>query len=73
MAIIIVPLSILLTWLYNRTGGNLFLMVCLHTAFNLSGSFVPASGLPAAVLGLGFVVAIVVVDRMYSRKAESTR
>lgn len=34
--ITIIEMSILMTWLYNKTGGSLFLMIIWHFIFNLS-------------------------------------
>jgi membrane protease YdiL (CAAX protease family) len=64
-SVYIIPLSILLTWFYNRTGGSLFLLICLHTTFNVMGDAVPASFPPAAILMLAFVFFIVFKDKMY--------
>lgn len=35
----IVEMSILMTWLYNRTNGNLVLMILWHLTFNISSHF----------------------------------
>ena len=37
--ITIIEMSILMTWLYNRTGGSLILMSLWHLTFNLSSHF----------------------------------
>jgi membrane protease YdiL (CAAX protease family) len=64
-----VPLAILFTWLYNRSKGNLLVMVLLHTAVNVT------SGIVAPAIGMYVVTAIavaslIVFDRMYRRLPE---
>lgn len=62
-----VVLAIVLTWLYNRTGGNLLLMVVLHTATNLStGWLLPINA--GVYIGTVLVaVSVVFLDRMWRR------
>jgi len=63
-AIFRVFLAIFLAWFYNHSGGNLFLMVILHTSFNVMVNFLPTSDLGLLVLWLAVVVAVVVKDKM---------
>jgi hypothetical protein len=61
-----VPLTITFTWLFNRTRGNLLVMIILHTMTNIS------SGLVAPEIGMYItmtiaVVMMVVFDRMYKK------
>jgi membrane protease YdiL (CAAX protease family) len=60
-------LAIFLAWFYNRTGGNLFLMVFLHTCFNVMVDFMPLSDLVMLVLWVLVVVVIVVKDKMWRK------
>jgi membrane protease YdiL (CAAX protease family) len=60
-------LAIFLAWFYNRSGGNLFLMVFMHTCFNVMADFLPLSDLIMLVLWLLVVVVIVIKDRMWRR------
>ena len=62
-----VLLSIFLAWVYNRSGGSMFLMIVLHTAFNVMVNFLPTSNLGLLVLWLVVVVVIVFKDKMYRR------
>lgn len=62
-------LAILFTWLFNRTGGNLLLCMALHAAINNSPRFIPGSAV-FPVLLLGFIVAVIVRDRMWVRRTE---
>ncbi len=54
----VIPLSILFTWLYNRSGGSLLLVVVLHAVHNNAGIIVPGtywSFVPGLLLIGGFV------------------
>jgi uncharacterized protein len=61
-------LAIFLAWLYNRSGGNVFLMIFMHTCFNQLVNFLPISDLTLLLLWVVVVVTIVIKDKMY-RKA----
>jgi membrane protease YdiL (CAAX protease family) len=65
-----IPLAIFLTWVYNRSGGNVLAMIILHTTFNMVVNFLPLSDV--LLLGLWLVVAAAVViwDKMYRRPAK---
>lgn len=63
------PLSILFTWLYNQTGGNLLLMVTLHATVSLSALIVPYTFL-SVVPGILLVVGLVVHGRMWQRRTD---
>jgi membrane protease YdiL (CAAX protease family) len=61
-----IPLTLIFTWLYNRTRGNLLVMVCLHTAVNVTSSLIaPGTGL--YITTTIAVVAMVIVDHMYRK------
>jgi len=62
-------LAIFLTWFYNRSGGNLLLLVILHTSFNVLVNYLPLSEAVLIVLWLIVVVAIVLKDKMYRKSA----
>ena len=59
--------AILFTWIYNRTGANLFLALVLHTAINNTPRLVPA-GPSSPVLLIAFAVALIFVERMWRRR-----
>ena len=62
-----VPLAVVFTWTFNRSGGSVFAMVLLHTAVNItSGLAAPGWGMFVATAVA--VALMVVLDRMY-RKA----
>ncbi len=59
-----IPLAILFTWLYNRTQGNLLIMLILHTMVNIT------SGLVAPEIGMYITMTIatvmmIIFDHMY--------
>ena len=60
-------LSIFLAWFYNRSGGNLFLMMFLHTSFNTMVNFLPTSDLGLLVLWLVVVMFVVIKDKMWRK------
>ncbi|HVS01392.1 MAG TPA: CPBP family intramembrane glutamic endopeptidase [Thermoanaerobaculia bacterium] len=61
-------LSVLFTWIYNRTTGVLLLALVLHTAINNTPRFVPGSD-AFPVLLIALVVALVLAERMWRRPA----
>lgn len=58
--------ALLLTWLYNRTAGNLLLALVLHTAANNTGRLLPSTGTYSALFLL-FIAIVLFVDRMWRR------
>ena len=60
-------LAIFLAWVYQRSGGNLFLMVILHTSFNLMVNFLPVSDGLLSLLWLLVVIFVVVKDKMWRK------
>ena len=66
-------LPIFLAWFYKRSGGNLFLMIFLHTCFNVMVNFLPTSDLDLTLLWLVVVIVVVVKDKMYQKASGSTK
>lgn len=67
-----VVLAILFTWLYNRTRGNLWLMVLLHTVTNdTAGFWLPLTGGVYVTVVLA-VATLIVYDKMYRRLPTSS-
>lgn len=50
-AIAVLGFSLLLTWLYNGTGGSVFVVMCMHATINTSSSLYP---IPREALADGF-------------------
>ena len=66
-AVFRILLAIFLAWFYQRSGGNLLLMVILHTNFNLMVNFLPVSETFLSLLWLLVVVLIVIKDKMWRK------
>jgi membrane protease YdiL (CAAX protease family) len=63
-----VPLGILFTWYYNRSNGNLFGCILLHTSVNVaSGIFGANSSLLAVGITILFTIAVIFMDKMYRK------
>lgn len=66
--IILVATCIIMTWLYNRSGGAIPTAALFHSAFNIAPDFISSarwSFLLIVVVALG----VVVMDKMWKRKA----
>jgi len=64
-------LSIFLTWAYNRSDGNVLLMILLHASFNVIVDYLPLSDVLLAVLWLMVSITVVVSDKMYKKLPEA--
>ena len=63
-----VPLGILFTWYYNRSGGNLFGCILLHSSVNVSSGIFGANSAQLAIgVMIVLAVAVVLIDKMYRR------
>lgn len=66
--LVIAPLmAILYTWIYNRTAGNLLLMLFLHMSMNNTQRLLPATGSFFALL-IGVIVTVVFTERMWRKR-----
>lgn len=70
-AIMGVPLAIFLAWFYNRSGGNLFLMMFLHTGFNVTSKFLPKSNVDFLLFWLVLAVIVIMKDKMWRKPIQS--
>ena len=63
---ILIPLSIIITWIYNGSGKTILSAVLFHSAFNVAPDFMPSTELAAWMISLIALVAIV-ADRMWEK------
>lgn len=60
----VIPLAILFTWLYNRSGGSLLLVVAMHAVHNNAGVIAPTTYW-SFVPGVLVIGGLVIWDRMW--------
>ncbi|MHC4619505.1 MAG: CPBP family intramembrane glutamic endopeptidase [Planctomycetota bacterium] len=63
----IIALAIFFTWVYNKSKGNLLVLVLLHTSFNVAWAIVPGEHWTALAIGTILLIVIVLRDKMYLR------
>ena len=64
--VFLIPITIILTWFYNRSSSNLLTTVIFHAAMN-TFPFVLPYDQPAFALVILFAIAIIFTDRMWRR------
>jgi membrane protease YdiL (CAAX protease family) len=64
--VLILFVTIIFTWLFNRTKGSILATALLHAAMNTTGGFLNAS-LGTLALLLVFIIFIIVLDKMWRR------
>jgi membrane protease YdiL (CAAX protease family) len=64
--VLIVLVTVLFTWFFNRTKGSILVTALLHPAMNTTGNFLTGS-LGALILLFVFMVLVVVLDRLWRR------
>ena len=64
--VLIVLVTIIFTWLFNRTKGSILVTALIHPVMNTTGNFLNAS-IGALILVLVFTVFVIVLDRMWRR------
>jgi membrane protease YdiL (CAAX protease family) len=67
--VFLVPITIILAWLYNRSGANLLTVVIFHAAMN-TFPFVLPYYQPAFGLVIVFAVAVIFSDRMWRPRSQ---
>jgi membrane protease YdiL (CAAX protease family) len=64
--LILIPLCIILTWIYNRCGGTILSAAIFHSAYNAAPDFIPSTKL--AVWMVWFVaLAVTINSKMWRR------
>jgi uncharacterized protein len=66
----LIPITIILTWFYNRSGGNLLTALIFHAAMNTFPFVLPYYP-PAFAVVILFAIIIVFTDRMWRRSSQS--
>jgi len=64
--VLIVLVTVIFTWLFNRTKGSILVTALVHPAMNTTGNFL-AGSLGAIILLFVFMVFVIVLDRMWKR------
>jgi len=64
--LVLVPLSIIMTWLYNRCGRTILSAALFHSSFNVAPDFVPSARWAEGVIVLMAVV-VIVIDKMWRK------
>jgi len=63
---ILVPLSIIITWVYNRCGKTILSAALFHSAFNVAPDFIPSAEWASWMISILALVAIA-ADRMWQK------
>jgi membrane protease YdiL (CAAX protease family) len=64
--VLIVLVSVIFTWLFNRTKGSILATSLIHPAMNATGNFLTGS-LGALILLFVFMLFVILLDRMWTR------
>jgi membrane protease YdiL (CAAX protease family) len=63
---LILVVTVIFTWHFNRTKGSILVTALIHPAMNMTGQFLTGS-LGAVILLFAFVLFAIVLDRMWRR------
>ena len=66
----LLPITIIMTWLYNRSGGSVLTTAVFHTSMNTFPSFLPSAAGVVWVLWL-WAAAVIVLERMWRPRSEA--
>lgn len=64
--ILILLVTVIFTWLFNRTKGSVLVTALIHPAMNTTGNFLTGS-LGAIILLFVFMVLVIILDKMWRR------
>jgi membrane protease YdiL (CAAX protease family) len=65
--VFLIPITIILTWFYNRSGANLLTVVIFHTGMNTFPFVLPYYP-PSYALVILFAIMVIFTDRMWRRR-----
>jgi len=63
---ILIPVSIIITWVYNRCGKTILSAALFHSAFNVAPDFIPSAEWAGWMISIAALAAIV-ADRMWQK------
>jgi membrane protease YdiL (CAAX protease family) len=64
--VLILLVTVIFTWFFNRTKGSILVTALIHTAMNTTGSFLTGS-LGAVILLFIFMLFVIILDKMWRR------
>jgi membrane protease YdiL (CAAX protease family) len=62
----LLPISILFTWLYVKTGGSILICALFHSSMNTASAYIPIT-MGSNILGAITVISIIVATRMWAK------
>jgi membrane protease YdiL (CAAX protease family) len=63
---ILIPLCIIITWVYNRSGKTILSAALFHSAFNVAPDFIPSTAWAVWII-LMLALVVIVTDRMWRK------
>jgi CAAX protease family protein len=67
--LILIPLCVIITWVYNRCGRTILCAALFHSAFNVAPDFIPSTNL-AVWLILILSLFVIVADKMWQKTGD---
>jgi membrane protease YdiL (CAAX protease family) len=64
--LILIPLAIIITWVYNRSGRTILSAALLHSAFNVAPDFIPSTKMAVWMIA-GVAILAIISDRMWQK------
>jgi membrane protease YdiL (CAAX protease family) len=64
--LILIPLCVIITWVYNRCGRTILSAALFHSAFNVTPDFIPSTHIAVWMISI-VALAAIVADRMWQR------
>jgi membrane protease YdiL (CAAX protease family) len=64
--LILIPLCVIITWVYNRCGRTILSAALFHSAFNVAPDFIPSTELAVWMISV-VALALIVADKMWKR------